>query len=402
MSKKKRIALITIWFPPKSGVAVNRMHAFAKYLAADYQIEVFTEGDKNRSEELENFTVHYLASDSFLNTLKHKTDDNWFRHNFISVVNVTKGFLGYSTLKKWVKNSSQALLDRHEKNPFDLIISSFSPFESHLVALDFVKKSRLPWIADMRDEMSKNPFASNSERKQLLRQEKEIGKYATAVTSVSYPILDDFKKLLPQITHFEEIRNGFDHDFIFEAPAKNKVFTIGYFGIFYGQRKPDTFFKALGNLKEHHGIAIKVEIVGAHKTFHIPNNLVNDVSMFPPLKYIDAVNSMSKMDANLLVHPAGMHKGVYTGKLFDYISVGKPVIGVIDTQDVAAELIREFDCGYIADFYDVAEIETAILEAYRDWENNVVRGAKRLQIETLHRKNEVKKLSNLITELLEQ
>src|SRR5690554_6737042 len=98
MIVKKRIALITTWFPPKNGVAVSRMYAFAKYLSTDYEVEVFTEGMRSESQRNEYFTVHYLSSDSVLNKLKHKTDDSWLRHNFISVVNVTKGLVGYSTL----------------------------------------------------------------------------------------------------------------------------------------------------------------------------------------------------------------------------------------------------------------------------------------------------------------
>lgn len=402
MSNKKRIALITTWFPPKGGVAVNRMHAFAKYLSADFEVEVFTEGKESHTQKKDNFTVHFTSSDSFLNSLKHKPDDSWFWHNFISVVNVTKGMLGYSTLKKWVRNTFETLVKRHEENPFNLIISSFSPFEPHLVAIEFVKKTNVPWIADMRDEMSQNPFATLGEKKQLTKQEIEVGKYASAITSVSYPILDDFKRLLKDVKHFEEIRNGFDHDLHFEASAKNQYFTIGYFGNFYGQRKPDTFFKALENLKQRDGIDIKVDIVGAHKTFHIPQSLAGRVAMLPPMDYLDAVKYMSQMDANLLVHPSGIHKGVYTGKLFDYISVAKPIIAVIDKQDVAAELIEKFTCGYVADFYDITEIESILMKAYRDWENNKSIHASKEQIAQLHRQNEVKKLSNLIKEIVQK
>lgn len=399
MTNKKRIALITTWFPPKNGVAVNRMHAFAKYLSDDYEIEVFTDDVTTKTIEGEKFLIHYLSSDSVLNKLKHKTDDSWFRHNFISVINVTKGVLGYSTLKKWVKDTLSKLCEQHAIKPFDLIISSFSPFEPHLVAIDFVKQTRLPWIADMRDEMSQNPFATVGEKNQLIKREREVGNYAMAITSVSYPILNDFKALLPRIKHFEELRNGFDHDLKFEASTKNEIYTVGYFGSFYGQRKPDTFFKAIENLKRLKDIEIKFNIVGAHKTFSIPNTLRQNVEILPPMDYLSAVKYMETMDANVLIHPAGVHKGVYTGKLFDYISVGKPVIGVIDKEDVAAELIQEFSCGYIADFYDVEEIETILLQAYNDWKNGIVKRASDEDIATLHRKNEVKKLAKLIEEL---
>ncbi len=396
---KKRIALITTWFPPKRSVAVNRMHAFAKYLSQEYEVVVFTDDNSKHQEKSENFTIFYNSSKSFINSFKHQTNDSWLRHNFISLLNVTKSYLGYSSLKVWKKDTLIELKKQHTKTPFDLIISSFSPFEPHAVAAKFVKENNIPWIADMRDEMSKNPFATKGEIKQLLQQEQLVHLHAKAITSVSYPILDDFRVLMPNIRHFEEIRNGFDHDLKFEPKTKNKVFTIGYFGKFYGQRKPDTFFEALENVIQKNSISVKVNIVGAHKTFTIPNKLRSSIDVFPPYEYLDAVTFMSKMDANLLVHPSGMHKGVYTGKVFDYISSARTVIGVIDKNDVAAELINNLNCGYVADFYDIAEIEKVIMEAYTDWKNNVLKIATQAEIDKLHRENEVQKLIELIEKI---
>ena len=403
MIKKKRIALITTWFQPKNGVAVNRMHAFAKYLSDDYEVEVFTDDVTTKTIEGEKFLIHYLSSDSVLNKLKHKTDDSWFRHNFISVVNVTKGILGYSTLKKWVNEAETKLQTQHEKNPFDLILSSYAPAEPHEVALRFKKKnSDVKWIADMRDEMSKNPTKPASEKRNLRQREAEINKYADAVTTVSLPILNDFRINMPDIGVFEEIRNGYDHNAAIVEKSRNEVFSIGYVGKFYGEISPKTFFEALSNLKQKGLIEVKIVMVGTYKTFHIPKLLMDSIKLVAKVEYAKAIEIMGSMDANLLVHPSGNRRGVYTGKLFDYISVGKPVIGVIDKEDVAAELIQEFSCGYIADFYDVAEIETILLQAYDDWKNGIVKRASDKDIATLHRKNEVKKLAKLIEKLTAQ
>ena len=49
------------------------------------------------------------------------------------------------------------------------------------------------------------------------------------------------------------------------------------------------------------------------------------------------------MDFNLFVHPRSERKGVYTGKLFDYISAAKPILACVDKDDVAAKMIEEFD-----------------------------------------------------------
>ena len=49
-SKNKKIALITTWYPPINGIAVNRMNAFANYLSERFEVEVFCLG-KSRSDD---------------------------------------------------------------------------------------------------------------------------------------------------------------------------------------------------------------------------------------------------------------------------------------------------------------------------------------------------------------
>lgn len=403
MTKKKRIALITTWFPPKNGVAVNRMRAFAKYLSDDYEVEVFTEGVTTITLENERFLIHYLSSDSVLNKLNHKTDDTWLRHNFISLVNVAKGVLGYSSLKKWVKKVVAKLQAQHDKNPFDVVISSYAPTEPHASALTFKKKNTdVIWIADMRDEMSKNPSNSAAIRAHLMQEEIGINEYADALITVSLPILEDFKSSMPNIRVLEEVRNGFDHDFKPGKTKRNQIFTIGYIGMFYGEISPKTFFEAVSNFMMRESLEVKILMVGTHKTFHIPKYLANSIEFIDKVPYEKAIEIMASMDVNLLVHPSGKRKGVYTGKLFDYISVGRPVLGVIDKEDVAAELIEKYDCGYIADFYNVDEIGSILIQAYRDWENGIVKRASDEEIAELHRRNGVRKLAKLIEKLTEQ
>lgn len=400
MSRKKHIALITTWFPPKSGVAVNRMRAFATYLSTCFDVEVFTEGKSPADLPDIDYQAHFTDAGTWLSRLKHRPDDSTIRHHLISAINVAKGAAGYSGLNKWVGHTLRKLEMRHMEVPFDVVISSYAPVEAHRVGMEF--KKRFPgvkWIADMRDEMSHNPSKPFAERRKMALLEKEISQYADAVTSVSLPILDDFRRDMPEVGKFREIRNGFDHNFRPATNHRNAIFTLGYFGKFYGEISPDTLFSALSELRKEGFPDMRILMVGTYKTFTVPDEISAMVEILPPLPYKDAIARMAAMDANLLVHPSGKRKGVYTGKLFDYISVAKPVIGIIDPDDVAADLIRGFNCGYIADFYDVNAIGEMLRKAWMDWEKGVSPHANSNQINTLHRKHQVEKLAHLIEEL---
>ena len=108
------------------------------------------------------------------------------------------------------------------------------------------------------------------------------------------------------------------------------------------------------------------------------------------------------MDANLVIHPTTQRKGVYTGKLFDYISARKPILALMDESDVAAQLIRDFDCGYICDNSNIQGIKQQILDIQLDKLNQVAKVASQTNIDSLHRSQGVDVLKKIINNILDE
>lgn len=405
MGNKKRIALITTWFPPQQSVATNRMLAFVEYLSADYELEVFClDTKKHKVRWSEDVTIHYECSSLILEKLKDLQSDGPLLHKAKVGTRLILSKFIKNPLMKWQKASTLNLVDSHKENPFDLIISSFSPQEAHLVAINFCKQfTTIPWIADMRDEMSANPYIDQNTKNNLRTIEKDVNAYATAILSVSKPIVDDFKVVCPDVHYFEEIRNGFNHSFKRDLTnsSKNAIFTLGYFGTFYGLRKPTVLFEALKQLNaEVEDFNFNVAIIGAHQNYAVPPDISEKVQLFQSLSYAEAITKMAEMDVNVQLHPRSEQKGIFTGKLFDYISVQKPVLALVDTEDVAAQLINEFQCGYVAEFSDLEAAKQMINEAYEDWKVGRIRFATNEQVESLHRKKQIERLKVLIETLL--
>lgn len=401
---KKHIALITTWFPPQQSVATNRMLAFAEYLSLNYEVEVFALMQEEKTIKWnKNVLVHYSATNDLFEFLKDKQSDGRIFHKIKVGTRILMSKFIKNPLEKWQKSTLAKLKEMHEKKPFDCIISSFSPQEAHLIAIEFKKEfPNVPWIADMRDEMSANPYIDSKTKLNLSAIEKQVDAFADAVTSVSEPILSDFKNSMPTVKYFEEIRNGFNHDFRREKDSdnRNSVYTLGYFGTFYGKRKPNILMEALKQLTlENNSFNFQLEIIGAHQNFSIPAEITSKVNIVEPIEYHDAIEKMASFDGNIQIHPKSKQKGIFTGKLFDYISIQKPVLAFVDKQDVAAKLIEDFDCGYIAEFSDVEENKKIILEAYNDWKENKIKFASDQQVKSLHRKEQVEKLHQLIMKL---
>lgn len=76
------------------------------------------------------------------------------------------------------------------------------------------------------------------------RQKNELkySKRADLVVSVSEPLVDIFKKRMPEAKDYMELRNGFDHSFVLKNIKKEEILKIGYFGSLHSEAKPDLFF----------------------------------------------------------------------------------------------------------------------------------------------------------------
>lgn len=117
------------------------------------------------------------------------------------------------------------------------------------------------------------------------------------------------------------------------------------------------------------------------------------------MSYIESIKKMSNMDANLLILPSKIRVGVYSGKVFDYLSARRSVLALVNPNDVAAKLLDEVNSGYIADFNSLSETKMAINKLYEDWENNNLKQPCEASIAKQHRKYQVQVLSKWISRL---
>jgi hypothetical protein len=405
LSTPKRIALVTTWYTPIQSVASLRMNAFAEYLSESNEVVVYTLSDSKNEIEVDNqITIHRFTSSKLLGVLKSNTSDSKMKHKFKTAMRLLVSIFIRKPLNNWLKKVIDQLEKDHNQNNFDCIISSFAPTEAHEVALEIKKRHpSIFWIADMRDEMSGNAHVSEGSRKKFRVHENNINRFADAITTVSEPIVQSFKILCPKVSPIIEIQNGFNHKISPRRVDKGSCIKIGYFGTFYGSRKPNTFFQAWEKLSHvNNSLHLEFHLIGAHSNFSIPEWAKESVFLHSALPYEKAIEEMSKMHVNLLIHPRTEMKGVYTGKLYDYLSVCRPVLALVDKEDVAAKLINELNGGYIAEFSDVEEIYIQLQAIVSDWERNQFQTPAHQDVLKLHRKEGVKKLNQLIDQLCSQ
>lgn len=394
---------------PLRGVAVNRIRAFVEYLdKSKYTVSVITlhsDGAKHE-ETLYDSKIYRLKNKSFLKLPQFDRSTSKLVHYFkviwkLIVLNLVK-----DEYSDWRKKAVKKLNEINQSNTIDVVLSSYAPSSAHIAAHQFcIKNPNVKWVVDMRDEMSENPFIGRIQQNKYEKIEKHIQKNANALITVSKPILDNFKKSITGLNYYVEIRNGFAHEEQFEKYQFNETFTITYAGTFHGIKKPDLFLKIIAKLEKENQLPEKwkIQFIGTIKNFDIPIDIADKIEFYPKKSYLEVIKICRNSDVNLLIIKADdTRKGVYSGKLFDYISVEKPIIALVNKDDVAAELINELNAGYIASLSDSEEIEKAIKQAVLDWKTKTILNIDKTKIKELHRKHQVKKLEYLIETMLNE
>lgn len=388
-------------------MASFRLNAFAKYLNKDkFKVTVVSLNHaKGATQELlfDDVLVYREPYSTVVRIRKQQPGDSFLKHKLYALNNKLVSHFSIYDYPGWTAAVIARLETIQVSNSIDLIISSYAPVDAHLAAYAFKRKyPDVKWIADMRDEMSRNRFLSAQAKSKLAGIEKRIAESIDGLTTVSAPILNDFKALLNNTSiKYKEVRNGFDHDY---PPSTNfsEQFTFLYAGTFYAQIKPDTLFAALTSLEKINALEGNwtLKLLGTHRNFNVPKELFKHVTFMSPVPNEQAVEEMMAADCSILIHPPMGTHGVYSGKLFEYLSTGKPVLALVDTEDVAAQLINQMNAGEVVDFYDVDGIKKAILKIHSDWKNHNLPKVDPEKIKKLHRKHQVSLLEELIDEIL--
>lgn len=397
------ILIICCYFHPYNRIASFRLNAFAKYLrSAGYSVTVLAEGDRDETNEWNGCRIHYVKDRVLPHSYEMAIKKRWTVRNITTAI-LNRIFLDSKTIA-WKNKTFLKAKKLFKENTYDIVLSTWGPLSPHLVALGLRRLgNKFYWIADMRDEMSKMPFYSSLlYSRRIARYERQILRKADLVLSVSKPILDDFRSMCRH-DRFLEIKNGYDYEEVHDIDFQND-FTMAYFGHFYGPIKPDNWFKAFSDLIAENSLpkSSRIMIVGRSNNISVPKSITANVTLRDDVPHDEAIRiSVTEADVLVMVHPLG-RKGVYSGKLFDYLATNKPILALCDPEDVIAELLDKTKAGFVADESNIDEIKSKILQCYSIWKNREVLPRQWDKIRQYSRRNQTQILIDYLSERFPQ
>jgi len=270
----------------------------------------------------------------------------------------------------WYRQAVNAGLRLQGQHPFDLVFATGEPYSAFLIASRIARRARIPFVLDMRDPWTllpyrnarPTPLRSAIERRQEARVLRDCAACLFANRSV-----DDYRSAFPDLQHkFHYVPNGYDpEDFTNVQPKSFDRFTIVHNGSFLpGYRTSDVFLTALRTLldadptmRERVRVAF-VGRVGEERAVTERLQLQDVVRHVGYLPHVDSLSYVLGADVLLLV--GGSRRWEETGKVFEYLAAGRPVLALVEPDGGAAELLRRAPAAHVVSRTSVPETVCAL------------------------------------------
>jgi glycosyltransferase involved in cell wall biosynthesis len=376
----KRLLLISYYYPPLAGSGVFRPLRLSRYLPeCGWAVTVLTVGERARvlkDAALQREVPKTVRVERTLSLeprlpllllrklgLRRLTDriEPW-----LCLPDDQRGWIPFAT-----RRGSRLL----RGVPHDVVISTSAPYSAHLVGLRLRERFDVAWVADFRDEWTANPYLSypsDWHRRLNRRLERRVLGRADRVVCVSEPWLASLAARVPDAPSekFCELPNGFDGDHFADTGPLPDRFRIVYTGTSHGPRSPEVFLRALECALEHGRIPreeLDVVFVGHTGSTRGLDRLPDCVRVIGTRPHHEALSFLTRAAVLLLVIPPEGGAGNHTGKLFNYLASGKPILALAPRPNVAADLIRRTRSGRIAPADDPHGVEEVLVDLYQAW-----------------------------------
>ena len=382
MESRRKVLVITYYFPPSGGVGVQRVLKFVKYLPsfgwdpivltvpedADFPVrdpglaaeipdeaQVFRSGitefydvyrrltGKSKDVSLDIQTVQ-RADSSWKDALARKVRGSLF---------IPDGRIGW--YRPGVAMGKRIL---RELDP-DAIFATGPPFTAHWIGRTLSSESGKPLVLDFRDPWTRSlfyPARPSWARRLDERLEARCVRSADHVLTVNEAIRADLQE---RIAHddtsgaeFHVIPNGFDPaDFSSIPEGTIRPKSLAHVGSVFASRVPWTFLETFEKW-----VTARPDRASARLTFagRLAPEMEQRLSSEQIVSYVERLgllsherSLMTMRDAGLLLLLTGSgeeHRGMVTGKVYEYLGSGTPILALVPEGE-AEDLIRGTNAG---------------------------------------------------------
>ncbi|MFT4678829.1 MAG: glycosyltransferase involved in cell wall biosynthesis [Litorivivens sp.] len=357
----KKILILSYHYPPLNVIASARAQAYAENLHKQGWEPTVLTFDWNENGEISNTKVPIIEEKQHHRVIRlgrgEKQSVNagklqtWL-HYRRGVFDLNEGLLA-------CRQMAQSFLSKHlHQEKYEVVLGIYSP-HFHLEQCHWIHTNfGIPYVLDFRDlwdiRLTSRQYAPTFGERV---RDYYIGKFwrkwskdVLFLSTVSEPYSEYLE--LSCLHSCITITNGFGAKLFddLQKQASDK-FVIAHIGSFYPDQKVETIFAA-GSLLKDQTTAFEIRFVGVKneemraRIYKLAetHDLKDFVKILPRISREEALQET--LDADLLYYPAWEgHQGVYSGKIFEYLASGNPILVAPRDFGVVDELIEETQSG---------------------------------------------------------
>lgn len=266
------------------------------------------------------------------------------------------------------------LIRRHRPR---LIWSTYPIATSPLIALALHRASGVPWVADLRDSMTEDDYPRDPAVRRCYRWiERRTMVHAARVVFTAPSTREMYLKRYPWLSadRCVVIPNGYDEeDFERIVPTAGGVpdtrpVRLLHAGVLYPEeRDPRPFLRAVARLKQEGrldaaSVTIELRAPGSERyyaTMVAEMNLADVVRLLPALPYRRSLEDCASASGLLLFQGASCNHQI-PAKTYEYLRVGRPILGLTTDEGDTAEVLREAGGATIVAMDDERAIHAAL------------------------------------------
>ena len=410
---------MTMYFPPAGGGGVQRSLKLAQYLPAlGVETHVLAPDDPkwvHTDPELRVPTQAWIHRARYLGPRARKpveelrAADGLGRALLQAQVAARRLLLPDASVT-WNLTAIPAAIRIARREGIDAVITTSPPPSVHFVGAAVQKATDARWIADLRDPLVANQHRRDDTAAARARQAateqvaKLVARRADAVTCVSEAIAEEVRGLGARGA-VRVISNGCDFDdFAGLEYVPGKRFRITHTGSFFGKRDPRPFLEAFKQANLDAVARFVGDFRSTDREWAEALDLGDRLELVPYAPRGESLRLQRDSEALLLLVPdaGGRGKGVLSGKVFEYIAAGRPILAVVPPDGAAAALVRETGAGVVVAPDDVEGIRAALVDLQARFANgglDSVELAKRDE-DRLSRRARVEELAALVEEIV--
>ena len=398
----EKVLIITYYWPPGGGAGVQRWVKFSKYLKdSGYDPIVITVQPEKASYALWDASLEEDVKD--IEVVRTGTFEPFQLYKkllgkkeipYAGFANETQPGV-MEKLSRFVRGNFFIPDARLGWNRFALrvarklikeynirnLVTTSPPHSTQLIGLKLKTEFDLNWIADLRDPwtdiyyydlMYHTQMAASYDKK----LESRVLNRADRVVVVSESIKKLFAGKLKKgdVNKIHVIPNGYDEkDFPPVHKKRNDRFTLTYTGTIADNYHIDNLLVVIFRLQlEDFVLCFVGQVSEKYKALIRSSGLVKQTEFISHVSHPEAIKKMISSDLLLLGIPdVPDNAGILTGKLFEYLASGTPILGIGPSQGDAAKIIHSCKAGQMFDYEDADGIERFLKEKWQDWKQGI-------------------------------